>query len=171
MISKNKKSKNKVNNNLEKYLFILLLSGYIVGLCIGSYFVFSNKQNAVLANNIAAAGLISSVIYFPAAAILKYSGILSGLIGILTVFSGIQNSIIYSNNILNSHINTTYSKIVTVLKDTSVIILLIIYITIIIIQISNNRYNLKKDIKYFISYFSGAVIVNIIEYILKNFIF
>ena len=170
MVSKIKKN-TKIKINSEKYIQGLLLIGYFTGLCAGSYFIFSSRENAAFANNVLNAGTIKSLVYFPVALILKYSGILSGALCTLTFFSGIQNSAAYCNNILNSNNNYIYSTVITMFKDTAVLMLLILYITIIINQVINGKYNIKKDFKYFSVYFCGAAIINIFEYILKNFIF
>jgi len=37
---------------LEKYILIILLIGYLVGTCIGCYYIFSSSVNAVYAKNI-----------------------------------------------------------------------------------------------------------------------
>ena len=170
MVSKIKKSKtNEIFS--EKYILILLISGYLLGICIGCYFVFSNISNADFTNNVIKSGYIKSLIFFPCAFILKYSGVLSGFICTLTLFTGTQNALLYCNNILNTDNKIVYPLILTVLKDTAVIILLILYITIIINQIIHKKYNIKKDIKYFSVYFCGAIIINVSEFILKTFIF
>jgi len=87
------------------------------------------------------------------------------------IFLGIQNSANYCNYILNNSDKIIYSTVVSVVKDSAITLILILYIIITIIQIFNKKYIIKKDLKYFTIYFAGASIVLVLEYILKTFIF
>ena len=170
MVSKIKSSK-KEYINTEKYALILLLFGYVLGILIGCFFVYSNAENAELINNLIKDSYVKKLIYFISALILKYSGILSGAICTLPIFSGIQNSAYYCSYILNSDKKIIYKIVLKMLSDTALTILLILYLIIIINQIANKKYNLKKDFKYFSVYIGGSSIIIILKYVLENFIF
>lgn len=168
---KNVKKNKKSYANAEIHTLILLLSAYLLGVCIGCFYVYSNKSNAIFSLNVINSYAAKNILYFVAALILKYSGILSGIICILPVFIGIQNSIYYCSYILNSTDKIIYTTILTVIKDSALTFLLILYIIVIVSQILNQKYVLKKDLKYFAVYFSGANIIILLEYLLKTFIF
>lgn len=156
--------------SIHKYIFILLLLSYILGICIGSFFVFSDEINADFTNKIISHHNFKALLYFIIAFMLKYSGVLSGLLAALPLFLGIQNSAGYSCKIMNPS-SIKYEAALTAIKDAAVIMLLIFYIIIIINQIINKRYLLKKDLKYFCVYFSGALIVIILHILIKSIIF
>ncbi len=166
----NKKFSSKKHINTDKYIFMLLLLSYIAGICIGSFFVLSDSENARFTNVILSQINFKVLLYFIMALLLKYSGVLSGILGILPLFIGIQNSADYCCGILNKT-DIKYETALTMLKDTSIVMLLVFYIIVIINQIINKKYNLKKDIKYFSVYFMAATAVLIMEYVLKTFIF
>lgn len=170
MINKRNKSKNKIRN-LEKYSLILLISGYVFGIFTGAFFVFSDNQNAEFTNTVITHNNLDIFIYFAVALILKYSGILSGAMCLLPIFLGIHNSTYYCDYIINAENKLIYTTVLTILKDTSVCILLILYITILIVQISLQKNNFKKDIKYLIVYITGVSVINLLEYIFVNIIF
>ena len=167
----NKNNGNKRNRIIEKYTFILLISGYVSGICIGAFFVFSNAENAAFTQTVVKNNDLKTLVFFVLALILKYSGILSGAMCTLPLFLGIHNSAYYCNYIISSKNKLIYTAVLDMLKDTSVCILLILYIMIIIIQITSKKYIIKKDIKYLAVYLSGAAIIYILEYTLKIFIF
>lgn len=154
----------------EKYILILLVISYIAGVCSGCYFVLSNKDNAIFTSYITTGNAINIGIFFILALLLKYSGVLSGLLYVLPFFSGIQNSACYCRYFLMDKVPVE-SLIFAVIKDSAVILLLILYIIVIISQILNRKYNIKKDFKYFSLYFSGMIIVYIIDFIIKTIIF
>jgi len=166
----NKKFNNKKIINAEKYIFLLLLLSYITGICIGSFFVFSNNDNAKFTNVLISQKDFKVLLYFIIALLLKYSGVLSGMLSILPLFLGIQNAANYSCCILNIS-DTKYKTAFTILKDTAIVMLLVFYIIIIINQIINKKYILKKDIKYFTVYFIAATVIIVLGNILKKFIF
>lgn len=170
MVNKNKNNKYKIKY-IERYTFILLIAGYILGICTGSIFVFSNSSNIEFAGAVINSNNINYILYFIFALILKYSGILSGSICILPVFMGICNSSRYCCYILNSENKLIYTTILTLFKDTSISLLLIYYIIIIIIQICSQKYILRKDIKYLSAYLLGAIIINILENMIITFVF
>ncbi|MBR2027683.1 MAG: hypothetical protein IKA10_01675 [Oscillospiraceae bacterium] len=169
MVNKGNNNNKKIRNT-EKYAFILLVSGYISGLCIGAFFVFSNNANAAFTNSVVNHNDLYVLTVFIIALILKYSGILSGVMCTLPVFLGICNSAYYCNYIINNKNKILYTAILDMLKDTAICILLILYIIIIILQISSKKYILKKDLKYLAVYLSGASIIYIFEHLLKKFI-
>jgi len=169
MLKKNRNIKN--NAAFEKYILIVLLSSYLLGVCIGCYFIFSSDINYGYAENIVQIQTFGILLYFVIALILKYSGILKGIIYILITFLGIQNSANYCNYILNKSDKIIYSTVLAVIKDSTVTLLLILYIIVIINQIINKKYIVKKDLKYFSVYFTGALIILLLEYALKTFIF
>lgn len=156
--------------SIYKYIFVLLLLSYILGICIGSFFVFSNKVNAEFTHRIISNYDFKVLLYFITALLLKYSGVLSGLLAALPLFLGIQNSAGYSCKIMNPF-TIKYEAALTAIKDTAVIMLLIFYIIIIINQIINKRYQLKKDLKHFCVYFSGALIVILLHILIRTIIF
>ena len=110
------------------------------------------------------------VIFFILAFLLKYSGILSTGIYMLPYFAGVNNSASYFNIIADEQ-KINFETVIEVFKDTSVIMLLMLYIIIIILQVINRRYNIKKDIKYFTIYTSAALTILVLEFVLKNIIF
>ena len=166
----NKSIYNKKIINAEKYIFCILLLGYITGICIGSYFVLSNTENADFTNNVLSDSTFKVLLFFIIALLLKYSGILSGLLIILPMFLGVHNSAGYSCIILNKS-TIKYKTAFTMLKDTAIVMLLVFYIILIVNQIINKKYNLKRDLKYFTIYFTASVVVLLIEFILSNIIF
>ena len=153
---------------LENYIEILLISGYIFGIIVGCSYILSSdySYNNIFTNN----KYLYSIIYFVITIILKYSGILSGAVFTLPVVLGIQNSAYYCSLILNYKYKFIYNGILIIIKDTAISILLILYITIIIYQIINKRYNVKKDIRLFFMYFSGAVVINLLHNVIYQFI-
>ena len=165
------KNKQQIKINTEKYTLILLTIGYILGVCVGCFFVLSGNDNAALANRVVQSGDAKPLLYFMLALMLKYSGILNGAICTLPIFLGIQNSIYYSSKILIIDEFNIIKGIIGVAKDTAVVLLLIMYIIVIVKQIINKKYNLKKDIKYFIMYFCGAFIVVLLESVITGFLF
>ena len=94
------KNKQQIKINTEKYTLILLTFGYMLGVCVGCFFILSGSDNTVLANRVVQSGGVKHLLYFMLALMLKYSGILNGAICTLPVFLGIQNSIYYSSKIL-----------------------------------------------------------------------
>lgn len=152
----------------EKHILIILIVLYIIGISIGSIFILNiNKPNLLLKYNNA----INTLLYFIIAITLKYSGVLSCTICFLPLMMGIQNSAFYCNRLLNYNNDTIHELILAAIKDTSIIMLLILYIIVIISQILNNRYNIKRDMQYFLSYFIGVNAIIIFEFLLKTFIF
>lgn len=168
MVNKNSKSKKYIN--AEKYIFLLLLLSYIIGVATGSYFILSNKENAEFTAYIISQNSFKVLLYFIMTLLFKYSGILSGMLGILPLFLGIHNASGYCSVMLHKEA-VKYETALTMLKDTAIVMLLVFYIIVVINQILNNKYVPKKDLKYFTAYFSAAAIVLLIEYIMKTFIF
>lgn len=155
----------------EKYFLILLIISYAAGVCSGSYFSLSSSENTDYIKYLFFNSSLNSIIYFIIALLLKYSGILNGVLYIIPFFTGIQNSASYCKNIIqNSHI-ITYNYISEAIRDSAVLMLLILYIIIIMTQILNKKYNIKKDLKYFSVYFLAVLTIYILFYILNNFIF
>ena len=86
-----KKSDNKskgLSINLEKYIFSLLILSYILGMCIGSFFVFSNSDNALSTSYMSSRSPLKITMYFVIALVLKYSGILSSTVCLLMFVFG-----------------------------------------------------------------------------------
>lgn len=165
-----KKSNEYRKINAEKYIFALLLLSYILGICIGSFFVMSDSRNAEFSGVMLSDSNFKVLIYFITAVLLKYSGVLSGLLVVLPLFLGIQNSANYCCVILNTDINK-YKTALTMLKDTAIVMLLVFYIIVIVNQIINKKYVLNKDLKYFTVYFTATVVIIILETIIKLVIF
>jgi len=165
MVHKNKEKRNK-QNKIEKYILAILIISYVVGLCYGCYFVVSNENNAVFVSYITSNNFINTLIFFIAVILLKYSGILSGILYILPFFSGIQNSAYYCNILLNKE-TILHNIVFVVLRDTAVLFLLILYIIVTISQIINKKNNIKKDIKLFYVYISGALVTHLLHYVIK----
>ena len=168
MVNKNSKAKKYIN--AEKYIFALLLLSYIIGVSIGSYFILSNRENAEFTANIISRNSFKVLLYFIMTLLFKYSGVLSGMLGILPLFLGIHNASGYCTVLLEKG-DIKYETALILLKDTAIVMLLVFYIIVVINQILNDRYVPKKDIKYFIVYFFAAIMVILLEYILKTFIF
>ena len=154
----------------EKYIFVLLLFSYILGICIGSFFVMSDNKNADFSGLIVSDSSFKVLIYFILAILFKYSGVLSGMLGILPLFLGIQNSANYCCLILDNNVNK-YKTALTMLKDTAIVMLLAFYIIVIINQIINKKYIFKRDLKYFFVYFIASVTIIIMESIINSIIF
>lgn len=169
MVSKTKRNRKKYIN-AEKYILTLLIIFYIAGVSSGCYFVLSSNENAYFVNYVLSDNSFKIFLYFFAAFLLKYSGIFSGGLYILLFFLGIQNSVSYCNMILNRE-DIFYDTILNILKDTSVTMLLILYIIIIVSQLINKKFNLKKDIKYLSVYIIGVSVILSIEFIINKFIF
>ena len=150
---------------------MLLIFGYILGMCIGASFIFGHNRNAEFIGIVFYKNDFCFILFFVFALILKYSGILSGAICTLPVFLGIYNSIDYCSNILNTTERPLYTNILNTLKDTSICFLLILYIIIIIVQISSNKYIINKDLKYLATYLSGTIIICMLKNVLNSFIF
>ena len=157
----------KINNNkipankMEKVTFILLVLGYIFGICIGSYVAFNNPI-LFTESRLSHGNLLGY---------LKYSGILSGAMCTLPVFAGIQNSAFYCNYILNFENKSIYKTVIVMIMDSAVIFLLILYITIIIMQILSGKFAVKKDIRYIAIYSAAVIVINTVYNILNNIIF
>ena len=169
MVNKTKENRRKYLNT-EKYILILLLVVYFTGVYSGCYLVFNEKIDTGFIDNIAGNNFLNTAVFFIAVILLKYSGILSGTMYILPFCSGIQNSVQYCSYILNNG-KISYMIILEILRDTSILLLLVIYIILIINQILSKKYNIKKDIRYFSVYISGVIIIYLMEYILKSIIF
>ncbi len=165
------KKNNKRTNNIEKYILILLISGYLLGFCVGCYFVFGNTNQAEFTNRIVKISNIKTLIYFILPIVFKYSGALSTAMCGLPFFMGVQNSAYYCNLLRINKTQYVYTTIISMLKDSAIVFLLILYLIVTIIQIIHKRYKLKKDLKYFGFYFSGALIILSAEYIITKFIF
>ena len=165
MVHKNREKRNR-QNRVEKYILAILIVSYVAGLCYGCYFVVSNENNAVFVSYITSNNFINTLIFFIAVILLKYSGILSGILYILPFFSGIQNSAYYCNILLNKE-TILHSIVFDVLRDTAVLFLLILYIIVTISQIINKKNNIKKDIKLFYVYISGALVTHLLHYVIK----
>ena len=152
MIDKRFRTKNKIN--AEKYFFIILLFSYITGICIGSYFVFSDSNTAEFTKNILTDSNFKVILYFFISMLLKYAGVLSGIIFFVPMLFGIQNSADYCCYILEKA-SIKYETALTPIKDTAVAMLLILYIVVILNQAFNNKYNVKRDIKLLSVYVTG----------------
>ena len=164
----NKKTRS-IKFKLENYIEILLTSGYIFGVLIGCFYTLSNNcsyDSLIVSNK-----YFYTIIYFIITIILKYSGILSGAVCTLPIVLGIQNSAYYCSLILSYKYKFIYNALLMIIRDTAIIILLILYITIIMYQIINKKYNIKKDIRLFFMYFSGSVIINLLHYMIYKFIY
>lgn len=153
----------------EKYILFLLIVSYFAGIYIGCRFTYLSN-NIIFINYIAKNSVLNDILCIIAALLLKYSGILNGVLYMLPFFSGIQNSVFYCKFIL-SDTNISYSFVMGIIKDTAVLMMLLLYILIIINQIINKKYNIKKDLKYVSAYLSGIVVIYFLEYILVNIIF
>ncbi len=163
MVSKNINNKKRVY--ADKHILTILIFLYIIGISVGSIFIFSiDKTDIFLKYNNA----INTLLYFVIAITLKYSGVLSCTISFLPLVLGIQNSAYYCNCLLNYNNKVIFELILSAIKDTSIVMLLILYIIVIISQILNNRYNIKKDFKYFITYFIGVNIIIVLDFIIKS---
>lgn len=154
----------------EKYIFGLLLFAYILGVCLGCYFVFSSKENAIFTSYLVSKSPLKIIMYFIFALILKYSGVLSSFVCLLPALVGLQNSVYYCSIILEKNKDVFVSLLPLVLKDTSITLLLIIYITLIAYQIIEKKYDYKNDFKYFSVYVIGSVSVLAIDYAIKSFV-
>ena len=146
----------------EKYILFLLIVSYFAGIYIGCRFTYLSN-NIIFINYIAKNSVLNDILC-------KYSGILNGVLYMLPFFSGIQNSVFYCKFIL-SDTDISYSFVMGIIKDTAVLMMLLLYILIIINQIINKKYNIKKDLKYVSAYLSGIVVIYFLEYILVNIIF
>ncbi|MEG0019331.1 MAG: hypothetical protein RR728_02190, partial [Oscillospiraceae bacterium] len=67
----------------EKYVFLILFFTYIIGVCAGCYFVFSNSKNVAVIDFMLCKSHVAILLYFTVALVLKYSGILSSLMCVL----------------------------------------------------------------------------------------
>lgn len=165
-------SKNSIKHsryiNIEKYVFLLIIVFYITGLCCGCYYAFKSTQNLGFVKQIADVNAFEILLCFAVALAFKYAGILSCIIYILPLIAGIVNGANYC--ILYAQNSLSYSNILTILKDSAVVMLLILYIIVLISQIINKRFSLKKDLKYLYVYLCGVIIVLIIHYILSKII-
>ena len=154
----------------EKYIIFLLIVSYFAGIYIGCRFTYLSNDNILFINYIAKNSVLNDILCIIAALLLKYSGILNGVLYMLPFFSGIQNSVFYCKFIL-SDTDISYSFVMGIIKDTAVLMMLLLYILITINQIINKKYNIKKDLKYVSAYLSGIVVIYFLEYILVNIIF
>ena len=141
----------------EKYILFLLIISYFAGIYIGCRFTYLSN-NIIFINYIVKNSVLSDVLCIIAALLLKYSGILNGVLYMLPFFSGIQNSVFYCKFIL-SDTDISYSFVMGIIKDTAVLMMLLLYILITINQIINKKYNIKKDLKYVSAYLSGIVVI------------
>lgn len=154
----------------EKYIFGLLLFAYILGVCLGCYFVFSNKENEVFISYLTSKSPLRILMYFIFVLVLKYSGVLSSFVCLLPAMLGLQNSVYYCSEILQKKEGVIFSFIPLILKDTTITLLLIIYITLVVFQIISKKYDTKNDFKYFSVYIIGIVSVLAIDYAISSII-
>ena len=154
----------------ERRIFSIILLFYIFGICAGCLFVFGSRENAEFTNNVFSYNSAKIIIYFIAAFMLKYSGVLSCGICILPTIIGIQNASYYCSTILYSQDKFSYSIVFNILKDTALTMLFILYILILFTQIINKKYNIKRDVKYLSVYIIGANIIIFTDFIIRRFI-
>ena len=166
-----KKYKHTKNNKIktESYLFLVLTLAYILGISSGCYFILNNYNNLIFAKHIILNKTLNSMIYLITILLFKYSGILNVLLYTIPFFIGIQNSVLYCNKLTDNN-RFILNNLHTIIKDTAILFLIILYLIITLLQILCKKYNIKKDIKYFSIYICGIIIIHILYSISLKFI-
>ena len=179
-----KKNGEKQNGEYFRYIVFILLFLYSIGVCSGCLFTFKNSDNLNYVKYIVAASEITDFsyneiflictkyflkvfIYFLTVLTLKYSGILGPAMVLTVIVAAVQNAVIYCVNLIENSGNFLYVIFFFSLKDTAIILLLIIYISININNIINGKYKIKLDIKQFSIYILGVAAICIIDCIIK----
>ncbi len=167
MVSKNTRKSKK---NIEKYILIALILFYIMGIVLGCLFISRNAENKLFAEYLSRKNTYNTIVFFILAFFLKYSGILKTAVCMLPILSGINNSVYYYN--LSDYNNSmSFSRALNILSNTSVMMLLILYCIVIILQIINRKYNIKRDVKCLFIYISATVTIYLLEYLLNIILF
>jgi len=172
----------------KKLIFSIILIIYIAGICTGSLFAFKNSQNltfiqkvtfventakventAFLAQSVKLC--IRDIMLICLILIFKYSGILKGMCITIPFIFGVQNSCIYSTIISlkqPSAFNILFNYII---RDTAVILIVLLYLLVVIYEIITSKENVKKDIKYLIIFIFATLCIYIIDLTIKSFIY
>ena len=179
MIYKSKESKQH-NLTQNKIILNIIFLLYIAGLCAGCSFAcknsanfdfvkqvifITNTGNSILLVNKSL--LLRDLIMFAIVLILKYAGILKGLVVCAPFIVAIQNSSIYC--ILLCQYETTIYQLLFyyVLKDVTISLILILYVYIIIKDIFSNREDTAKDFKRLSVYCISILIIYVVDYFIK----
>ncbi|MBR5805949.1 MAG: hypothetical protein IKY30_04150 [Oscillospiraceae bacterium] len=181
-----KKTKNKKLKHKD-ILLILLIIIYIAGVFIGCDFAFKNSRNMAFIQKVTCVDLIlksaaeskfavyvqylkRDLLAVCSILILKYSGVLKGLSISVPFIIAVQNSCIYAGNLCRN--NFSFSKLFLdfIIKDTSVVMIILLYTMTITTEILNNKYNPRKEIINLSLYASTIAMVYIIDFTVKYFI-
>ena len=173
---------------IRNLIFIVLLGIYIGGLCAGCAFALKNEQNLSFVQKItftsgfsALSQGINPAIDYSAIfrdticilmlLLLKYSGILKGFTLTIPFIMAIQNGSIYTSLLNNSQISMLIITLTNVLRDSAVIFLVLIFSSIIVRDIIDEKENYKKDIRLSLVYGLSVVFIYMIDYSVKLFIY
>ena len=187
MIYKN----NDIKNNriqYQKLIFSLVLIIYFAGICTGCTFAFKNSQNLTFVQKVTVienitklektAFLALSVRYFVRDCLMfcmvlvfKYSGILKGMCLTIPFVTAVQNSCIYATVIYENKIGIFNLFFHYILKDTSVIFILLIYTYIIINEIVSNKDYPRSDVKKLVVYLIAISFIYIIDITVKTMLY
>lgn len=172
----------------KKLIFSIILIIYIAGICTGSLFAFKNSHNlafiqkVTFAENITkvenTAFLARSVKFFIRDIMLiclilifKYSGILKGMCITVPFVFGVQNSCIYSTIFSLNQLSAFNILFNYIIRDTAVILIVLVYLLAVITEIIVSKENVKKDIKNLIIFIFAVLCIYIIDLTIKSFIY
>ncbi len=181
MYNKIKRSKKKLDN-----ILIIMISIYILGVIIGSFLIYIDKDSSnflitILKNSMAISiseevsvfssfqNLFNDIIFFLLICLLKYSGVLKILTSSIPLIYGMKNSILYSMASING---MNFIKILSSLtiKDTAISFLLILYSASVLNEIIKEKEDIKYDLKILLAYIIAVFSIYIIDVGLKMLI-
>lgn len=179
-----KNSSNKILLNRNKIIVVFLILIYISGIFSGCAFAFKNAENLIFVQKVLDiekiikslnSGNLTSLLKYIfrdfallcAIIILKYSGVLKGIVISIPFAYAVQNTCIYICAIFNK--TTTFFNLIFsyLLKDIAVGMIIIVYTYSIIIEILNDRYNLKKDSIRLIIHTVAVTFIYVVDFSVK----
>ena len=183
MVYKNTGNK-KFKIKYKSILFILTVFIYVTGVCTGCSFAFKNSRNIALVRkvtvveelvNIENKGIFADCMQYSLrdlimlcrVLVFKYSGVLKGLCLAVPFVVAVQNACIYAGNIYQDKLSVFNLFFDFILKDTAIVMILLIYTCLTANEILSDKYNPKKDIINFSVYLCATVIVYIIDITVK----
>lgn len=187
MIYKHKESKLK-RINLHRVLLTVLFCISFIGLCTGCLFALKNADNFDFVKQITITEkyiqkvntgifepysriLIRDVIICCSVLFLKYSGLQKSIVICIPFIMSVQNGAVYTVLLSAENISVFHLLFNYVFKDTAVLLIITLYVYTIIKQIINNKNNIKKDIYLLIFYIAAIILIYIIYFIVKYFIY
>ena len=154
----------------ERTVLTILILIYILGVISGYLFISDNTENELFAAYLSRKNTYNTTVFFFMAFLLKYSGILGTAVCLLPFLSGINNSVYYYN-LFSDAKGLEFKTITDILSNTAIIMLLILYCIVILLQIFNKKYNIRRDIKYFFVYISAVIVIYLLKFTMNIILF